>query len=61
MGLVTVGLNGKSGGAMKELLDVEIRISTGGTPQIQEVQDVVIHALCHVIDVHFDQPNEVLP
>ncbi len=45
-GLKTLGLSGRSGGAMAALCDVEIRIALDCTPDIQELHLPVYHALC---------------
>lgn len=46
-----VGLTGKEGGAMKELCDVEIRVSWNGySDRIQEIHIKVIHILIEYIE-----------
>ncbi len=54
-GMRTIGLSGRDGGRMAELVDVEIRVAERHVPQIQEVHLAAIHLLCHVLDEHFDR------
>ncbi|WP_307303169.1 SIS domain-containing protein [Neobacillus driksii] len=53
LGLVTVGLTGKSGGALKELCDVTICVPYDSTPDIQERHLPIYHALCVMIEEEF--------
>ncbi|QHW33663.1 SIS domain-containing protein [Paenibacillus rhizovicinus] len=52
-GLRTIGLTGRSGGRMKELCDVTIRIPEDMTPDIQERHLPVYHALCILLEEAF--------
>lgn len=52
-GLKVVGLIGKTGGKISEILDnsdVEIRVVEESTPRIQEVHVLIIHCLCELIE-----------
>lgn len=52
-GLKIVGLVGKDGGRVSEILDksdVEIRVVDESTPRIQEVHGLIIHCLCDIIE-----------
>lgn len=50
-GMKIVGLTGKEGGAMKELCDVEIRVSWNGySDRIQEIHIKIIHILIEYIE-----------
>ena len=52
-GLQVVGLTGRDGGEMAELMierDVEIRVPATSTARIQEVHLLIIHCLCDLID-----------
>ena len=53
LGLATVGLTGRSGGAMAELCDVCIRVPEDDTLRIQERHLPVYHALCKLLEQHF--------
>lgn len=51
----TLGLTGKEGGDMASLVDVELRVPADNTPDVQELQLPVYHALCACLeDVLFD-------
>jgi D-sedoheptulose 7-phosphate isomerase len=52
-GLVTIGLTGASGGAMKEHCDVCIRVPEADTFKIQELHLPVYHALCRMLEARF--------
>jgi D-sedoheptulose 7-phosphate isomerase len=52
-GLKVVGLIGKDGGRVSEMLDksdVEIRVVDESTPRIQEVHILIVHCLCDLIE-----------
>jgi D-sedoheptulose 7-phosphate isomerase len=49
-GLVTVGLTGRSGGAMPELCDHCLRVPADATPRIQEGHISLGHTLCYLIE-----------
>ncbi len=53
MGMVTVGLTGRSGGRMKELCDLCIRVPADSTPDIQELHLPVYHTLCRMLEEAF--------
>lgn len=50
MGLYTVGMTGKSGGTLKNLVDLCLSIPSDQTPHIQEGHMVVGHILCELIE-----------
>jgi len=49
-GLLTVGVTGPAGGAMRELCDHLITIPAAETPQIQEGTMLVLHTLCELVE-----------
>lgn len=49
-GAVVMGLTGESGGKMKDLCDVCIRVPSKDTPRIQESHIAVGHILCALIE-----------
>lgn len=55
MGLATIGLTGKDGGAMKELCDTTIIVPWDETPDIQERHLPIYHALCIMLEEAFFQ------
>lgn len=50
MGLLVVGLTGRSGGRLAPLCDFAIRVPADGTPRIQELHIAVGHAICGHIE-----------
>lgn len=52
-GLRTIGMTGHSGGKMKELCDVTIRVPWDSTPDIQERHLPIYHALCIMLEEAF--------
>jgi D-sedoheptulose 7-phosphate isomerase len=55
-GLCTVGLTGRSGGAMQALCDVAICVPYDDTPTIQERHLAIYHALCLALELRFFGP-----
>jgi phosphoheptose isomerase len=58
-GLVTVGLTGRSGGRMKELCDVTIRVPWDSTPDIQERHLPIYHAICILLEEEFFPHDDI--
>jgi D-sedoheptulose 7-phosphate isomerase len=50
IGVKTVAMTGKGGGALRELSDVLIEIPSNFTPHIQEAGTVIYHCLCEKIE-----------
>lgn len=50
MGVHTVALVGKSGGAMATIADDTVLVPSQETPRIQEVQHWIYHTWCEIID-----------
>ena len=50
LGLHTLGLTGRDGGAMAALCEVELRVLADKTPIIQELHLPVYHALCAALE-----------
>ena len=50
MGLATIGLTGATGGAMRTLCDVCIRVPSTETARIQETHLTIGHILCGLVD-----------
>jgi D-sedoheptulose 7-phosphate isomerase len=53
IGCRVVGLTGRDGGSMASACDLHINIPSDHTPRIQEMQILVGHILCDVVDAHF--------
>jgi phosphoheptose isomerase len=52
-GMYTIALTGESGGKMKELCDVAIRVPRYDTAEIQELHLPVYHAICLMLENEF--------
>ena len=50
MGLATVGLTGKDGGALKNAADLSLIVKSNDTPRIQEAHILIIHILCELVE-----------
>ncbi|MEI7850338.1 MAG: SIS domain-containing protein [Kiritimatiellales bacterium] len=50
MGVKTIAMTGRGGGALAELADVLIEIPSNFTPHIQEVGVVVYHCICEQVE-----------
>jgi D-sedoheptulose 7-phosphate isomerase len=58
LGLSTLGLTGRDGGAMAALCEVELRIPADKTPLIQELHLPVYHALCAALEEELFSANQ---
>ncbi len=57
MGLKTVGLAGKDGGALAKLVDIVLVVDSPSVPRIQEVHITIGHVLCGMVDqMLFQEP-----
>jgi D-sedoheptulose 7-phosphate isomerase len=50
MGLTTIGLTGKGGGAMTKLCDVLLDVPSNSTPRVQEMHQIIYHFICERIE-----------
>jgi D-sedoheptulose 7-phosphate isomerase len=50
MGIITVGLTGKTGGKMKDLCDFLINVPSEETPRIQEAHIMIGHIICEYVE-----------
>jgi D-sedoheptulose 7-phosphate isomerase len=53
MGISTIGMTGKGGGAMSPFCDVLIDVPSQSTPRVQEMHLVIYHYLCERIERDF--------
>jgi D-sedoheptulose 7-phosphate isomerase len=53
MGIQTVGLGGRGGGKLKELVDLCLVVPSNSTARIQEAHVLVGHILCDLVERHF--------
>jgi D-sedoheptulose 7-phosphate isomerase len=58
LGLTTIGMTGRSGGAMLPLCDICLRVPSHRTSLIQEVHLVVAHAICAQVEAALFSPVE---
>ena len=50
MGIKTIGLTGKGGGKMANMVDILLNVDSDVTPRIQEVHITAGHIICDLID-----------
>ncbi|HEY8491699.1 MAG TPA: glycosyltransferase [Dehalococcoidia bacterium] len=60
-GMATVGLLGRDGGPARRLSDVAVIVPSSDTQRIQEVQILVIHLLCELIEERLAGGEEAAP
>ena len=53
IGIKTIGLSGRTGGAMNELCDLNLVVPSNDTPRIQEMHIMIGHIICQAIDDAF--------
>jgi D-sedoheptulose 7-phosphate isomerase len=53
LGMVTIGLSGKSGGKMRGLADICLCVPSDCTPRIQEAHTLIIHILSGIVEDAF--------
>ena len=49
-GIVTIGLTGRSGGKMKEVVDLCLCVPSDNTPRIQEAHITAGHIICEIVE-----------
>ena len=52
-GMKTLGLLGKDGGSLKDLVDEALVVPSIVTARVQEIHQMIYHFWCEVIDTHF--------
>jgi D-sedoheptulose 7-phosphate isomerase len=57
-GMPTIGLLGREGGQLRELVDVALVVDGQKTSRIQEVHDVIMHVLCEAIERELFAPKD---
>ena len=53
LGLKTVGLLGKDGGDLKDIVDTELTVPSFDTPRIQEIHILAGHMICEIVEKNF--------
>ncbi len=58
MGLVTLAFTGKDGGAIAQIADLCLNVSSSSTARIQETHITAGHAICELVDIKlFQKPD----
>jgi len=58
MGLVTLAFTGKDGGAIAQIADFSLNVSSNSTARIQETHITAGHAICELVDIKlFQKPD----
>jgi len=50
IGMITVGLTGESGGAMKQACEYLVNVPSNDTPRIQEAHILLGHIVCEIVE-----------
>jgi D-sedoheptulose 7-phosphate isomerase len=58
MGMITVGLTGKTGGKMKDICHYLIRVPSIDTPRIQEAHILIGHIICEIVEKEIFSKNQ---
>ncbi|MFZ9659651.1 MAG: D-sedoheptulose 7-phosphate isomerase [Arcobacteraceae bacterium] len=53
MGCKTLGMSGRSGGAMNDACDFNLVVRCEDTPRVQEMHILFIHTICQIVDDNF--------
>ena len=51
MGMKTVGISGKDGGKVADIVDYSLNVASNSVPRIQEVHITIGHIICEMVDV----------
>jgi len=58
MGLITLAFTGKDGGAIAQIADLSLNVSSNSTARIQETHITAGHAICELVDIKlFQKPD----
>jgi D-sedoheptulose 7-phosphate isomerase len=50
LGIATIGLTGRSGGKLRDCVDICLSVPSDSTPRIQEAHSLMIHILCGIVE-----------
>jgi D-sedoheptulose 7-phosphate isomerase len=50
VGMTTIALTGRDGGAAGPLADVHVNVPSDATPRIQEVHRTLLHVICDLVE-----------
>jgi len=56
-GAITIGLLGKKGGTIKNIVDISIIVNSSSTPRIQEVHRTISHIICEFVEKNLVNKN----
>ncbi len=59
LGIYTVGFTGKSGGKMKDLVDILINVPSNNTPRIQEAHITIGHIICEIVELKLHKLKKI--
>lgn len=58
IGMITIGLTGKDGGKILQMVDYSLHVSSQSVPRIQEVHITLGHVICEMVDFKlFQRPD----
>ena len=58
IGMITIGLTGKDGGKIVQMVDYSLHVSSQSVPRIQEVHITLGHVICEMVDFKlFQRPD----
>ncbi len=63
LGMATIGLSGKSGGKLRDSVDICLCVPSDSTPRIQEAHSLIIHILSGIVEsalINADHLSEVM-
>jgi D-sedoheptulose 7-phosphate isomerase len=49
-GMAVIGMTGRDGGALGRLADVHVNVAHRHTPRVQEIQLMLLHAICDLVE-----------
>jgi len=50
MGLQTIALTGRDGGAVGRAADIHVNVPSGDVPRVQEVHRTLLHVICDIVE-----------
>ncbi len=59
MGIVCIALLGKDGGSLEPISDLALIVPSFSTPRIQEVHQLIIHAICQMVEYELFEQNGI--
>jgi phosphoheptose isomerase len=53
LGVTTIGVTGRDGGAVGRVVDLHVNVPSASTPRVQEVHRTLLHVLCDLVERAF--------